>query len=191
MKPAYYRIANQPTLPSFFEVEDDQKSWLYSFFACCFTFCPLLHIGMQYPGSSPDILETTESKEPQVPAPEKELGPTPNGGNGGGGGPPRAVSRSAMVKAVVEQEEEEKPVKNVCLVDTPQIFPATTSMTTRAVIESAASSSAEYVAPNHPKGINRMSRKLSFSRIIQRFFSRKRPMLPSLLFRTTQFHASS
>ena len=127
---------------------------------------------MQYPGSSPDILETTESKEPQVPAPEKELGPTPNGGNGGGGGggPPRAVSRSAMVKAVVEQEEEEKPVKNVCLVDTPQIFPATTSMTTRAVIESAASSSAEYVAPNHPKGINRMSRKLSFSRIIQRFF---------------------
>ena len=124
---------------------------------------------MQYPGSSPDILETTESKEPQVPAPEKELGPTPNGGNGGGG-PPRAVSRSAMVKAVVEQEEEEKPVKNVCLVDTPQIFPATTSMTTRAVIESAASSSAEYVAPNHPKGINRMSRKLSFSRIFKDFF---------------------
>lgn len=116
---------------------------------------------MQYPGSSPDILETTESKEPQVPAPEKELCQTSdrNGGGGGGGGP-RAVSRSAMVKAVVEQEEElEKPVKNVCLVDTPQIFPATTSMTTRAVIESASASSAEYVAPNHPKGINRMSRK--------------------------------
>lgn len=117
---------------------------------------------MQYPGSSPDILETTESKEPQVPAPEKELCQTSdrNGGGGGGGGGPRAVSRSAMVKAVVEQEEElEKPVKNVCLVDTPQIFPATTSMTTRAVIESASASSAEYVAPNHPKGINRMSRK--------------------------------
>ena len=112
---------------------------------------------MQYPGSSPDILETTESKEPQMPAPEKECkNPIPNGGPG-----PRAVSRAAMVKAVVEQEEEEKPVKNVCLVDTPQIFPATTSMTTRAVIESA--SSAEYVAPNHPKGINRMSRKRFFA----------------------------
>ena len=113
---------------------------------------------MQYPGSSPDILESSESSKD----PEKS-GPQP--GQIG----PRAVSRAAMVKAVVEQEdlEIEKPVKNVCLVDTPQIFPATTSMTTRAVIESTASS-AEYVAPNHPKGINRMSRKehLIFSRFL-------------------------
>ena len=77
---------------------------------------------------------------------------------------PRAVSRSAMVKAVVasesrNEEEVEKPVKNVCLVDTPQIFPAGNAMTTRAVIESSTGSSTEYVAPNHPKGINRMSCK--------------------------------
>ena len=126
---------------------------------------------MQYPGSSPDILESSESSKD----PEKS-GPQP--GQIG----PRAVSRAAMVKAVVEQEdlEIEKPVKNVCLVDTPQIFPATTSMTTRAVIESTASS-AEYVAPNHPKGINRMSRKhfsfpehLIFSRFLSfRHFSGK------------------
>ena len=135
--------------------EDDQKSWLYGIFCLVVSPFALFCIGMQYPGSSPDILETTESKEPQMPAPEKEC-KNPNGGPG-----PRAVSRAAMVKAVVEQEEEEKPVKNVCLVDTPQIFPATTSMTTRAVIESA--SSAEYVAPNHPKGINRMSRKRFFA----------------------------
>ena len=55
---------------------------------------------------------------------------------------PRAVSRSAMVKAVVASESLEqpenhgvdKPVKNVCLVDTPQIFPSGNAMTTRAVI---------------------------------------------------------
>ena len=51
---------------------------------------------------------------------------------------PRAVSRSAMVKAVVASETQEelveKPVKNVCLVDKPQIFPSGNSMTTRAVI---------------------------------------------------------
>ena len=56
---------------------------------------------------------------------------------------PRAVSRSAMVKAVVASESLEqpenhgvdnKPVKNVCLVDTPQIFPTGNAMTTRAVI---------------------------------------------------------
>jgi len=79
---------------------------------------------------------------------------------------PRAVSRSAMVKAVVASESLEqpenhgvdKPVKNVCLVDTPQIFPSGNAMTTRAVIESTSGSSNEYnVAPNHPKGINRMS----------------------------------
>ena len=107
---------------------------------------------------------------------------------------PRAVSRSAMVKAVVASESLEqpenhgvdKPVKNVCLVDTPQIFPSGNAMTTRAVIgnifkekklgrhfvllpkyatffifpESTSGSSNEYnVAPNHPKGINRMSCK--------------------------------
>ena len=59
-------------------------------------------------------------------------------------GGPRAVSRSAMVKAVVASESLErepenphhvdKPVKNVCLVDTPQIFPTGNAMTTRAVI---------------------------------------------------------
>jgi len=75
---------------------------------------------------------------------------------------PRAVSRSAMVKAVVASETQEelveKPVKNVCLVDKPQIFPSGNSMTTRAVIESSSGSSTEYVAPpNPPKGINRMS----------------------------------
>ena len=107
---------------------------------------------------------------------------------------PRAVSRSAMVKAVVASESLEqpenhgvdKPVKNVCLVDTPQIFPSGNAMTTRAVIgnifkrklgktffasqvcyffvfpESTSGSSNEYnVAPNHPKGINRMSCKTS------------------------------
>ena len=51
---------------------------------------------------------------------------------------PRAVSRSAMVKAVVASETQEelveKPVKNVCLVDKPQIFPSGNSLTTRAVI---------------------------------------------------------
>ena len=52
---------------------------------------------------------------------------------------PRAVSRSAMVKAVVASETQEevvleKPVKNVCLVEKPQIFPLGNSMTTRAVI---------------------------------------------------------
>ena len=114
---------------------------------------------MQYPGSSPDILESSESSKENNEKSGPQIGP-------------RAVSRAAMVKAVVEQEdlEMEKPVKNVCLVDTPQIFPATTSMTTRAVIESTASS-AEYVAPNHPKGINRMSRKHFSLIIFSRFLS--------------------
>ena len=98
--------------------------------------------------------------------------------NHGGQDRPRAMSRSAMVKAVcsdLEKEEhilmQEKPVKNVCLVDKPQIFPASSSMTTRAVIETSSSSSsnpnssAEYSTPNHPKGINRMTRKFFFQYI--------------------------
>ena len=104
-----------------------------------------------------------------------------NNGRGPGGqgieNRPRALSRSAMVKAVctdldkdldkehgiLMRTEQEKPVKNVCLVDKPQIFPAASSMTTRAVIEtSSANSSAEYPTPNHPKGINRMTRKFLF-----------------------------
>ena len=107
---------------------------------------------MQYSNSnsSPNILEddtTTKAKNMSEEVDDKKV---PHH---------RALSRSAMVKAVVnESNEAEKPVKNVCLVDKPQIFPASSSMTTRATIEmSSSSSSAEYPTPNHPKGINRMT----------------------------------
>lgn len=140
---------------------------------------------MQYPmsssGSSPNILENDSSDNNKNNNLE-EVGNTNENDmkkvqhHAGAG--PRALSRSAMVKAVVansndqlhEANEIEKPVKNVCLVDKPQIFPATSSMTTRAVIEmSSSSSSAEYPTPNHPKGINRMTRKIALMVLLKTF----------------------
>ena len=143
---------------------------------------------MQYPlasGSSPNILESSNPGAGAPSAPDNnnkqeevdgiDMKKVQNHGDprgvGQGDNRPRALSRSAMVKAVctdLDKEAaaaehilgniQEKPVKNVCLVDKPQIFPAASSMTTRAVIEtSSANSSAEYPTPNHPKGINRMT----------------------------------
>jgi hypothetical protein len=122
---------------------------------CCFA-------GMQYPyssGSSPNILESSSSDNIE------EVSDTDHHGGKkvqSHPGPPRAMSRSAMVKACSAGDNKneisnEKPTKNVSLVDTPQIFPSGTSMTTRAVIESSASSSGECQAPNHPRGINRLN----------------------------------
>ena len=138
---------------------------------------------MQYPlssGSSPNILESSKDQEvvvdltnnklEEVVLDQDQMKKVQNHDN-----KPRAMSRSAMVKAVcsdldkenehilIAEKYQEKPVKHVCMVDKPQIFPAASSMTTRAVIEtSSANSSAEYPAPNHPKGINRMTRKFFF-----------------------------
>ena len=141
---------------------------------CYVDKCDLPFTGMQYPlasGSSPNILEHGEPKNSGEEA-ENDTKKVQHHG-------PRAMSRSAMVKAVVASSSaaatsndkltgddlgtSEKPVKNVCLVDKPQIFPAPASMTTRAVIEvSSSSSSAEYPTPNHPKGINRMTCRFCF-----------------------------
>ena len=118
-------------------------------------------------GSSPNILDSHSNSNNNKKITEEEVVDNDNTTsiNSKVQNHPRAVSRSAMVKAVVASESvdseaiDNKPVKNVCLVDTPQIFPAGNAMTTRAVIESSTGSSTEYVAPNHPKGINRMSCK--------------------------------
>ena len=123
---------------------------------------------MQYPlagGSSPNILESSPPNNisSQTDQPE-EVQRTPSGGDNKKHWP--VLSRSAMVKAVVANSDktEEKPVKSVCLVDKPQIFPAGSAMTTRAVIETSSSgSSAEYPTPSHhPKGINRLNCKKTY-----------------------------
>ena len=135
---------------------------------------------MQYPlssGSSPNILESSKDQEVVVDLTNNKLEEVVLEQNQDvkkvqNHDKPRAMSRSAMVKAVcsdldkenehilIAEKYQEKPVKHVCMVDKPQIFPAASSMTTRAVIEtSSANSSAEYPVPNHPKGINRMTRK--------------------------------